>query len=112
MHEIIWHQADPRKVPAVANTWFHRAPECRRAVKVIEGGIGTRGRPAGLTTGRSLLTARALHSAAKPTLRGPQGMTGNPSFESLARRIAQPVRLVPNGRLECARMADTCARDQ
>jgi hypothetical protein len=22
MREIIWHQADPRKVPAVATTWF------------------------------------------------------------------------------------------
>jgi hypothetical protein len=26
-------------------------------------------------------------------------MIGNPNFEALARRIARPVRLVPNGRL-------------
>jgi hypothetical protein len=39
-------------------------------------------------------------------------MIGNPNFEALARRIARPVRLVPNGRLECARTADTCGRNQ
>jgi hypothetical protein len=59
-----------------------------------------------LTTGRILLTARVLHSATRPILRGPQGMIGNPNFEALDRRIARPVRLVPNGRLECARTAD------
>jgi len=41
-----------------------------------------------------------------------QGMIGNPNLQALARRIARPVRLVPNGRLECARTADTCGRNQ
>jgi len=62
-----------------------------------------------MTTGRSLLTARVLHSATRPILREPQGMIGNPDFEAPARRITRPVGLIPLTRDSSAHERPICA---
>src|SRR5689334_801742 len=71
MHEVAWNQADPRKCPLsrLSGSPGAGAP---RSGQGHRGQQGTGGRSAGFTTGWILLTARVLHSATRPILRGPQ----------------------------------------